>query len=97
MHDEITHMGIVDAPLRRVAPRRVGLRIVRIDADDIERLEIGELDFFERRELAAEYEMQELPRACLCPVLCRHDSVSDCSLTPLSRKRLRGLRGSCAR
>ena len=47
MHDEIAHMGVVDAPLRRVAPGGEGLGIIRIDADDIERFEIREFDLVE--------------------------------------------------
>jgi len=82
MHDKIAHMSVIDAPLRRVAPRREGLGIVRVDADDIERLQIGELDFVERRKLPAEYKMQKLSRAFLCPVLYRHGSIPIVPLKP---------------
>src|SRR5262249_23213518 len=75
MHDEIAHLRVIDASLRGVAPGCMGLGIIWIDADDIERLEIGELDLVERRELAAEHEMQQLPRAGLPRLLCRHDAV----------------------
>src|SRR5262249_56578064 len=51
----------------------VGLGVIRIDADDVERLQVGELDSVERGELSSEDEMEELPRLGLCPLLCRHD------------------------
>ena len=59
MHNEIAHMGVIDAPVRRVTPSGVSLRKVRVDADDIERLQISELDPAERRKLAPEYEMEQ--------------------------------------
>ncbi len=43
MNDEIAHMRIVDGLLRLRPPRRIGGRIVRIDADDVELVQILEV------------------------------------------------------
>jgi len=40
MHDKVPHMSVVDGAVRGVLPGVVGLRIVGIDADDVERLEV---------------------------------------------------------
>jgi hypothetical protein len=69
MHDEIAHMGVVHAPVGCVAPGGVRLGVIRVDADDIERLQVEELDSVEGGELTAEDEMEELPRATLSPAL----------------------------
>jgi len=58
MHDEIAHLGIVDGLLRLRPPRRVGRGIIRIDADNIDFLEILEFDISDPGQLAAKYEMQ---------------------------------------
>src|SRR5262249_52888488 len=44
VHDEVAHVSVVDGLLRLRLPGRIGGRIVRIDADDIELVEILELD-----------------------------------------------------
>src|SRR5918996_4864342 len=58
--DEIAHMGVVDGLLRRRLPGRVRRLVVRIDADDVELVEIDELGPARVLELAAEHQMQEL-------------------------------------
>src|SRR5215471_7982564 len=60
MDDEIAHLGIVDGLLRSRFPCRIGGRVVGVDADDVELVEVFEFDIVERRELAAEDEMQQL-------------------------------------
>ena len=62
MHDEIAHLGIVDGLLRLGPPCRMGAGVIRIDADDIDILEIPEFDISDPGKLAAEHEMQELLR-----------------------------------
>ena len=47
MHDEISHLRIVDRLACLCLPRSVGLGIIWIDADDIETAEILELDTIE--------------------------------------------------
>jgi hypothetical protein len=60
MNDEIAHMGVVDRHLRLFLPRFIGLRIIGINADDIEMVEIVEPDFIEIDEFAAKNKMQKL-------------------------------------
>jgi len=60
MNDEITHMGIVHAGLRLGFPRAVRGLVVRIDADNVERVEIAELGAAQLFELAAEHQVQKL-------------------------------------
>ena len=60
--DEVAHHGVVDGAVRSALPGGKRLRVVGVDADDIEVLEIAELDALERGELASEYEMQQLLR-----------------------------------
>src|SRR6185312_479509 len=72
MHDEVAHMSVVNGAVGGVLPGVVGLRVVWVDADDIELLEIAELDFAERRKLASEHEVKQLLTAFLGAVLCRH-------------------------
>src|SRR5262249_37690062 len=47
MHNEVSHLGVVACPLCGGLPRPVGLRIVGIDADDVELRQIGELHAFQ--------------------------------------------------
>jgi mRNA interferase RelE/StbE len=56
--DEIAHMRVVDGLLRRAPPGLVRCSVVRIDADDVEPIEIGELDPARILELAAEHKVQ---------------------------------------
>ena len=60
VNDEIAHLRVVDRLLRFGLPCRVGGRVVGIDADDIELLEIFEFNPFDVRELAAEHQVQQL-------------------------------------
>src|SRR5204862_2123534 len=69
VHDEIAHQGIIDGALRAAFPRRIGGRIVRIDADDLELLQILEFRRVEYLQLAAEHQMEQLLRSCFGHVL----------------------------
>ena len=60
MDDEITHVGVVDCHLRLLLPRLIGLRIIGINPDDIEVVEIVEPDLIETDEFAAKDKMQKL-------------------------------------
>jgi len=62
VHDEIAHLGVVDARLCFRAPRRMRCFVVREDADNVELFEILELDALRRNELASENQMQQLSR-----------------------------------
>ena len=63
MHDEIAHLRVVDRHLRLLLPGVVGLGVVRIDADDVERCEVAETHALQRFQLAAEHQMEQLLRA----------------------------------
>jgi hypothetical protein len=41
MDDEVAHLGVVHGPLRQGLPGFVSFRVVGIDADDVERLEVS--------------------------------------------------------
>src|SRR4029078_279042 len=56
-NDEITHVRVVAGPLPCRLPCDVGTRILRVDADDINLVEILELCASELGELATEDEM----------------------------------------
>ena len=60
MHDEVSHFGIVDGTLRLRLPGRIGARIVRIDTDDVESVEVAELQAGYAVQLAAENQMEQL-------------------------------------
>ena len=47
MHDEIAHMGVVDGAMGRILPRVIGLGVIGVDADDVDRLQIREFDLFQ--------------------------------------------------
>ena len=44
VHDDITHRRIIHSPLRARAPGGLGGRVIREDANEIERLQILELE-----------------------------------------------------
>ena len=60
--DEIAHMRIVHRQLRLRLPCRKRRRIIRIDSDNIEIVQVAELDVRERRQFAAENEVKALFR-----------------------------------
>ena len=98
MHDEIAHMRVVDGAVGGVLPGVVGFRVIRIDADDVERLQVAELDPVERGELAPEHEMEQLLPARLWPrPLPPCCSVLLPRSSDFAETRARDLRGSCAR
>src|SRR5437762_6950783 len=68
MHDEVTHLRIVDGLLRLCLPGIIGAGIIRIDADDVDLIEL-ELDAVDAFKLAAEDEVGEL--------LVRHHRLPD--------------------
>jgi hypothetical protein len=74
MHDEVSHFGIVDGTLRLCFPGRIGARIVRKDADDVEFAEVTELHAGYAVQLAAKNQMEQL----LCWLLLgvRHEKLS---------------------
>ena len=73
MDDEIAHVRIVDGLLGLRLPGRIGGRVVRVDADDVELVEIPELVAAKLGQLAAEHQMEQLPSGGLV----RHRSVLD--------------------
>jgi hypothetical protein len=44
VHNEIAHVSVIDCLLRLGFPRRVGARVIRINAHDVQLAEIPELD-----------------------------------------------------
>src|SRR6185312_14469780 len=62
VHDEIAHVRVVDGLLRLRLPGDIGGGIVRINADDVELVEILELRAAEIGQFAADDEMEELFR-----------------------------------
>src|SRR5581483_9781878 len=72
VNDEIAHMRVVDGLLRLGLPSHIGARIVGIDADDVELVQILELGAAEFGKLAAEHQMQQL----FLGWVCGHDSIS---------------------
>src|SRR5947208_1614920 len=71
--DEIAHLRVVHGALRHRLPGFVGFRVVRIHADEVELVEVGELDIVERFELAAEYEVEQLLAGPARGVCSGHD------------------------
>src|SRR5687767_12102370 len=60
MHDEISHLCVVDGLLRLRFPGAVGRRVIRKHADHLDFRQVLEFDAVDLRELAAENEMQQL-------------------------------------
>src|SRR5258708_1471788 len=60
VHDEVTHLRVVDGLLRLCPPRDVGLGVIRIDTDNVELVEILEFDTSDVSEFTAEHEVQQL-------------------------------------
>ena len=60
MHDEVAHLRIVHRRLRLGLPRRVRGLIVRIDADNVQCVEIAEFGSAQLLEFAAEHQVQKL-------------------------------------
>src|SRR5262249_27630967 len=58
--DEVTHVGVVHGLLGLGLPGRVSRRVVWIDSNDIELLEVLEFEVAKTLELAAEDEMEQL-------------------------------------
>src|ERR1051326_6643218 len=65
MDDEIPRLRLVDGELRLGLPRRRGRGVVRKNADDVQLARVLEPHVVEPLELAAEYQVQQLPRANL--------------------------------
>src|SRR5689334_3917806 len=62
MDDEIAHLRVVDRALRLGAPGDVSGRIVRIEADDLDLVEILEGVVLEVEQLTADDEVKQLLR-----------------------------------
>jgi len=60
MHDEVSHVGIVDGALRLRLPGRVGGGVVRIDADDVELIDVLEGDVATFSSSPPKHEMEQL-------------------------------------
>src|SRR5712691_1818710 len=78
MHDEVAHMGVVDGLLGLRLPGGISGSVIRINADDIELVEVLEFDLLEIGELAAENQVQQLCGRGLI----RHDSVLRAATEP---------------
>ena len=57
VHHEVAHVGVVDSLLRLRLPGSIGGRVVRIDADDIQLVEILEFDVAQILELTTKDKM----------------------------------------
>ncbi len=60
MHHEIAHQSVVDRLLRGRLPRGVRLSVVRVDADDVEPVEISDVTPSSDSSSPSEDEMQQL-------------------------------------
>src|SRR5262249_35784884 len=60
MHDEVTHMRVINALLGLRLPGGIRGGVVGIDADDVQRAEIAKFDAIQVREFATEHKMQQL-------------------------------------
>src|SRR5690348_6023229 len=58
--DKIPHLGVVHSLLRLRLPGRIRAGVVRINADDVEALEVFEFDLLDSSKFAAEHEMKQL-------------------------------------
>ena len=65
MDDEIAHLRIVDRALRLGTPGDVGGGIVRIEADDLDIVEVLEGVVLEIEQLTANDEMKQLLRGTI--------------------------------
>ena len=70
MDDEIAHLRIVDRALRLGPPGGVGGRIIRVEADDLDVVEILEDVVLEIDELAADDEVKQLLRGTIWHEFC---------------------------
>lgn len=62
MHDKITHMGVIDSHLCLRLPSRERGGVIWVDADNVERAQIPELNILKVFQFAAEDEVQQLFR-----------------------------------
>ena len=60
MDDEVAHARVVDARLRLCLPGLVGRPVIGVDADDVDRREIGEREGIRIFQLPAENQMEKL-------------------------------------
>src|SRR6266702_6525674 len=79
MNDEIAHLRVVDRALRLGAPGDVGSRIVRVEADDLDVIEVLEGVVLEIEQLTTDDEMEQLLRGTIWHVFsslraARHSS-----------------------
>ena len=71
MDHEIAHVGVVHRLLRLRLPRRIGGRVIGLDADDLDLIEVLERHVLEIGEFAADHEMKQLLRLATV----RHDNT----------------------
>src|SRR5690606_39569523 len=60
VHDEITHMRVVDSGLRLCSPGYLRCLIIGVNTDNIEVIEVAEIDARHRRQFATENEVKQL-------------------------------------
>src|SRR5258708_28330317 len=60
MNDEVTHLCVIDGLLRLGLPGGMGCGVVRIDANDVNLVQIFEFGGIDPAQLATEDEMQQL-------------------------------------
>ena len=60
VNDEVAHLGVVHGLLRFRLPGRIGGRVVRVDSDDLDFVQILEGVVLEIGQLAADHEVKQL-------------------------------------
>ena len=70
MDDEVAHLRVVDRALRLGAPGDVSGRIVRIEADDLDVVEVLEGVVLEIEQFASDDEMEQLLRGTIWHGFC---------------------------
>jgi hypothetical protein len=86
MNNKVAHGSVVDRPLGRAFPGRIGCRIVGEDPNNVEAIEIAEGMALECFEFATKNEMQQLFAGSTS--LGRHAKA-------LSRRRVEIIMGRC--
>ena len=68
---EVAHVGVVHGLLRLRFPRRMGAGVIRVDADDVDLVEVLERDVFKVGQFTADDEVKQLLRGAIW-----HDGLS---------------------
>src|SRR5688572_22341051 len=69
-------MRVINRLLRLRLPGRIGGRVIRVDANDVEFVEVLEFVAVEIFQLAAEYQMEQLWRGLIGHIAISWESVS---------------------